>query len=292
MRDEQTWGRVCTSYHRRMFMTVYIDVLIVMNTYISYFTLRAVCRLLHTEVRFQRLAAASVIGGITSLAAVIDTEIPVSLLLKSALTAFIVLTAFGFGNLRLFAVRSFVSIAVSMLICGAAVLIHEFTGSNFIFSANGYVYLNISALVLVISSAVIYGVLTLLRRIFDSADAAAHVTLTIENLGNSAEISALSDSGNFLRDFLTGRPVIICRKDAVKRVLPPYLRGETRDIAGIRLIPMRTASGSAVVAAFRPERITVRLHDADKQLDALVAVSEDAFVNESFDAVVSSKLLK
>ena len=273
-------------------MTVYIDVLIVLNIYITYFTLRAAGRLLHTRIPLRRLTVASVIGGITSLAAVIPAEIPVSLLLKAALTALTVLAAFGFGSFRLFAVRSFVSIAVSMLVCGAAVLIHEFTGSDFIFSANGYVYLNISALVLVISSAVIYGVLSLLRRIFDSADADARVPLTIENLGNSAEISALADSGNFLRDFLTGRPVIICRKDAVARVLPPYLRGETRDVAGIRLIPMQTASGSAVVAAFRPERITVRLRDTDKQLDALVAVSEDAFVNESFDAVVSSKLLK
>ncbi|MBQ9482750.1 MAG: sigma-E processing peptidase SpoIIGA [Ruminiclostridium sp.] len=273
-------------------MTVYIDVLIVMNTYISYFTLRAAGRLLHTEVRFRRLAAASVLGGIMSLAAVLNTDIPVSLLLKAALTTLTVLAAFGFGSFRLFAVRSFVSIAVGMLICGAAVLVHEFTGSDFIFSANGYVYLNVSALVLVISSAVIYGVLSLLRRFFDSADADARVPLTIENLGSSAEINALADSGNFLRDFLTGRPVIICRKDAVANVIPPYLRGETRDVAGIRLIPMQTAAGSAVVAAFRPERITVRLHGADKPLDALIAVSEDAFVNESFDAVISSKLLK
>ena len=273
-------------------MTVYIDVLIVMNTYISYFTLRAAGGMLHTRIPFRRLAAASVIGGITSLAAVLNAGILISLLLKAALTALTVLAAFGFGSVRMFAVRSFVSIAVSMLICGAAVLIHEFTGSNFIFSANGYVYLNVSALVLVISSVVIYGILSVIRRISDSSAVCECVPITIENNGVSAEINALADSGNFLHDFLTGRPVIICRRDAVAQVLPPYLRGETGDITGIRLIPMQTASGSTLTAAFRPERITVRLHEADKQLDALVAVSDDAFANESFDAVVSSKLLR
>ena len=277
-------------------MTVYIDVLIVLNIYITYFTLRAAGRILHTKPELKRLIFASVLGGITSLAALLDAGITGSLLLKAALTAVTVFAAFGFGSVRLFAVRSFVSVAVSMLICGAVVMIHELTGSDFIFSANGYVYMGISALVLVISSAVIYGILSLVRRISDSSAVSERVSVTIENLGNCAKISALADSGNFLRDFLTGRPVIICRSEAVRAVTPPnviaFLGGDTGDMTGIRLVPLNTVSGSSLVAAFRPERLTVRLSGSDKQLDALIGVSHDAFGNEPFDAVISSKLLK
>ncbi|MBO6231178.1 MAG: sigma-E processing peptidase SpoIIGA [Ruminiclostridium sp.] len=275
-------------------MTVYIDVLIILNIYITYFTLRAVSRILHTRITFRRTALASVFGGFASLAAMLGAGMVTSLLLKAALTVITVLAAFGFGSFRLLALRSFVSIAVSMLICGAAVLIHELTGSDIVFSANGYVYMSISALVLVISSAVIYGALSLLRRFTDSPEADERVLLTIEDHGRSTEVAAVADSGNYLRDFLTGRPVIVCRAEAVGQVMPEnaaaYLRGCTDDVSGIRLIPMRTASGGAVIPAFRPGKVTALFRGESITLDALIGVS-GAFENDGFDAVIPAKLL-
>lgn len=275
-------------------MTVYIDVLIVMNIYISYFTLRASARLLHTAIPFGRLAGASVLGGFTSLAALIETGLPAALALRVLLTALMTLTAFGFGSAKLLALRSFVCFAVTMLICGAAVLIHELTGSSIIFPANGYVYVSVSALVLVISSAVIYGALLLLRRIFDSPLTDEPLTLRITNLGNTAELTAIADTGSHLRDFLTGLPVIVCKRSAITSVTPPnvaaYLNGDDSDISGIRLIPAATVTGSALVAAFRPSEI--RAGSGNIRLEALVAASDSIPENESFDAVIPAKLLK
>lgn len=277
-------------------MTVYLDVLTVMNIYISYFTLRAVCRLLHTQTSFRRIAAASVFGGLSSLAALADIGFAGSMLLKALLTALTVLIAFGFVSFRRFAVRTFVCVTISMLICGAAILIHELTGSDMIFSANGYVYLNISALVLVVSSAVIYGVLSLVRRIADSPEADERIRLTVRSGGSTAELEAVCDSGNFLRDFLTGRPVILCRTDAVRGIMPEsaeeFLKGCTGNVSGLRIIPIKTASGSAVAAAFRPDGITAHYRGECKDLDALIGVCRDALTEESFDAVISPKLLK
>ncbi len=277
-------------------MTVYLDVLIVMNIYISYFTLRAAGRLLHTETPFRRTAAASVFGGLSSLAALADIGTAGSFLLKAALTAVTVLIAFGAGSLRLFAVRTFVCVTIGMLICGSAVLIHELTGSDMVFAANGYVCLNISALVLVISSAVIYGVLCFIRRISDSPDADERINLAVSRGGSTVIIEAVCDSGNYLRDFLTGRPVILCREAAVRDILPPgavsFLAGDDRDVRGLRLIPMRTASGSGIAAAFLPDSLTAEYRGEKKKLDALVGVCRDALSAESFDAVMSPKLLK
>lgn len=278
-------------------MIVYIDVLIVINIYITYFTLRAVSGLLHTRLTTSRLAAASAAGGIMSLAALIPVDILPSLALKAALTVLIVLTAFGYGTLRDTALRSVLCITVSMLICGAASLIHGLSGTDFIFSANGYAYMNVSALALVISSAVIYGILTLWRRFSDSSADSGRVELTVKHRGRTAVLSAIADSGNFLRDCFTGRPVILCRAAAADPVLPPnvhaYLeKGGTGDVDGIRLIPMTTASGMSLAAAFMPDSVTVRLRGGRKRLDALIAVSRDALKNEDFDALISTRLLK
>ncbi len=276
-------------------MTVYIDVLIVMNIYISYFILRAVSRMLHTDIPFRRIAAASVFGGMSSLAALCDFGPILSLAVRTLFTVIMVLIAFGTGKAGQTAVRSFLCLCAGMLVCGAAGLIHELTGSALVFAANGYAYIGVSALVLVISSAVIYGIMTLIRRITDSPAADGKIILTIEEHGRKADISAFPDSGNLLRDFLTGRPVILCRKSAVESVIPPgirsYLDGNTDDIAGIRIIPLRTAAGTSVAAAFRPGCVTARYGDTEKRLDALIAVSDVALENESFDAVISPKLL-
>lgn len=277
-------------------MIVYLDVLIVINIYITYFTLRAVARLLHTRPTIFRLAAASVAGGLTSLAALAELTILPSLALKAALTVLIVLIAFGFGRLRDTVLRSALCVTVSMLICGAAALIHEFAGTNFIFSANGYAYMNVSALVLVISSAVIYVILSLWRRFSDSPADSGRIELTVTRGGNTAVLSAIADSGNFMRDFYTGRPVILCREAAAEPVLPPnlcaYLEGCTKDVSGIRLIPMTTATGTALAAAFLPDRVTVSLNGRRKRLDALIAVSRGALENEKFDALIGANLLK
>ncbi|MGN0617766.1 MAG: sigma-E processing peptidase SpoIIGA, partial [Ruminiclostridium sp.] len=55
-------------------MTIYLDVLIIVNIYITYFILKAAARLLHIKYRFFRLAAGSVFGGFSSLAAVLSLD--------------------------------------------------------------------------------------------------------------------------------------------------------------------------------------------------------------------------
>ena len=277
-------------------MIVYIDVLIIINIYMTYFILRAASRMLHTALGFPRIAAASVLGGISAVSAVFVTDVLPSLALKAALTVMTVIAAFGFGSLKALMMRSFFCITAGMLICGAAVMIHELAGTDFIFSANGYLYMDISALVLVISSAVIYGILCIVRRITDAPDGDRRVTLTVEKDGRSAVLSALPDSGNYLSDFLTGRPVVICRASALGGVLPAnaenFLKGDTDDVSGIRLIPMTTAGGSTIAAAFRPDRITAGSGDCKKNIDALIAVAPGALEGESFDAVINSRLLR
>ena len=275
-------------------MTVYVDVLIVINIYITRFTVRAAAALLHTELSPKRAAAASVFGGLCAPAALLTGSFWLSVFMKTLFTVVTVLLAFGFGSMKKLAVRSFLCAAAGMLILGAAELIHE-TGADIVQTANGYVYLDISALVLVAASALIYGVLTVIRRIMYSPEGTEKVRLTIKAGESTAVLSALPDSGNFLRDFLTGKPVILCRRGALEPVLPPnvrcYLSGSTDEVSGIRLIPLSTAAGSAVVPAFRADAVTAALRGEEKRLDVLLAPAPETMENEDFDALVSAKLL-
>ena len=279
-------------------MTVYLDVLIIVNIYITYFILKAAARLLHIKYRFFRLAAGAVFGGFSSLAAVLSLDFFWALLLKTALMLITVLIAFGFGGGSRLLTATALCTGISILICGAALLIRELSGGGIIGAAGGYPYLDISALTLVGATAAVYGAVSLFRRFLDKPTADSRVELIIEYGGNRAEIEAFPDSGNGLCDFLSGTPVIICKAAPLEKLLPENIKklissGEydLNAVKGIRLIPCNTVKGSGFIAAFRPDRITAELGGCKKRINALIGVDKDLFEDEGFDAILNPKIL-
>lgn len=274
-------------------MVIYLDVLIVVNVYITYFTLRASARLLRARLKTRRLILASVFGGISSATAAFSLSFLGALLLKAGLTLLLTLTAFGFSGVRRFLSRFFVVLSVGMLICGTAVLLREWTGSAVFTEAGGYVYLNVSILTLVGATTGAYLLIVLFRRFLDRPAADARLHLKIKNNGKTVVITAFPDSGNNLRDFLTGLPVIVCRAGAVLSVAPEGIEAaKTAPPAGVRLIPYTTVSGGGCIAAFRAEEITVTDEMLrDKAVEALIGIGEREFGEGEFDAVMNPKLL-
>ncbi len=269
-------------------MIIYLDVLVAVNFCITYFSLKACARLLHAGYRLKRLIFSSALGGLSSLSALLTLDFLPSLLLRITLTAIIVLTAFGFGGAYTFALRTIVTAVMGALVCGVTIMLRELTGSTFFNAAGGYPYLDVSVLHLVISTTAVYIIISLYRRVCDKPQKDGMVRLIIEKNGNSAEIFAYIDSGNNLRDFLTGLPVIVCRKDSISRIAPDF----SGNLKGIRIIPFSSVGGNGFVTAFRADSITLCRENGEKtQIEALIGTSDNALKNESFDAVINPKII-
>ncbi len=269
-------------------MVIYLDVLIVINFCITYFSLKAAARLLHAGYRTGRLIAAAVMGGFSSLTALLTLDFLLSFLLKLALTAVITLIAFGWGGFSAFALRTVVTAVAGALVCGVTIMLRELTGSRFFGAAGSYPYLDISVLHLVISTTAVYIIISLYRRISDKPHSGAMIKLTIEKGGNTVQLIAYPDSGNNLRDFLTGLPVIVCRKDKISGIMPDF----SHNPKGVRIIPFSSAGGSGFITAFRADSVTVcRENEQETQIDALIGTKEGLFENESFDAVINPKII-
>lgn len=272
-------------------MTVYIDVLVILNLYITFFVVKAAARLTHTELKTHRAAAASVFGGFAALLSLADVGTAASLLIKVLVITAAAAMAFGFGKQLI--LQSFLCLVISLVLSGTVTMLHELLGTDFLFSLNGSVYMNVSALMLVMSTAAVYGIMTLIRRRLDSAACDETAVLLIEKNGISAEISAFPDSGNVLYDFLSGTPVILCRRSCIEKILPEnikqYLSDGESDMHGIRVLPIRTASGTGTVAAFRPDRITAEYRGQKKDISALIGIS--AVYDGQFEALINPKLL-
>ncbi len=271
---------------------IYLDVLIVVNVYITYFVLKASARLMRFRLATGRLIAASVLGGVSSVTAALGLSFFWAFLLKAGLTLLLTLTAFGFSGVKAFLLRFFTVLAVSMLACGAAVLLREWTDSGILTAAGGYVYLNVSIITLVGASTAAYLLAALLRRILDRPSADARLELKVQNNGKTVVLTAFPDSGNTLCDFLTGLPVIVCSERSVLPVAPEGIQtAQTSPPAGVRLIPYTTIDGGGCIAAFRAEKVTVAGESCPKKaVEALIGVGAEGF-NGDFDAVINPKLL-
>lgn len=107
-------------------------------------------------------------------------------------------------------------------------------------------------------------------------------------LGNRrASLTALVDSGNLLRDAITGLPVIVISRRAAARLmaLPP----EDALLPGMRLMTVRTISGTGLMRILRPDGLRIHLGGAWRAAEALIGLSPDGY--EGFQALVPASLL-
>ena len=128
-----------------------------------------------------------------------------------------------------------------------------------------------------------------------------HVTVEAILFGRRVELSAIVDSGNLLRDPISGRGVIVADRARLSGILPPSLlqgadvqNGALTDwlersptyAARVRLIPASGAFGTGLLVAILPDRLTVTEGRERYEADYLVAISRLGDGERDFDAVV------
>lgn len=106
--------------------------------------------------------------------------------------------------------------------------------------------------------------------------------------GRSVCLSALVDSGNLLRDGITGLPVVVCSQEALSPLLPRMFPGMLPE--GFRYLSVRTAAGSALMPCFRPESLRLLERGGWAPVEALVGLTVDGY--SGFQALVPAVLTR
>lgn len=120
-----------------------------------------------------------------------------------------------------------------------------------------------------------------------SGSAPPCTSVEIRHGGRRLTLTALVDSGNLLRDAVTGLPVmVISRRAAAKLMtLPP----EGMLLPGMRLLSVRTISGTALMTVFRPDSVSILRSGRWQIVRALIGLGPEGY--EGFQALVPSQLL-
>ena len=245
-------------------MTVYIDVLLAVNLYLTFLLLLAAEKLSRTRYGRGRRAAASLLGAVSSLTVLLPpAPWPVLLAGRGGIALAIVFVASGERRWRPLFLQTLFFFAAGALLAGGTLLLALWRPDYFAVRG-GVVYMNLDVWTLLAATTLAYAALWLAGRIRARRGELSRFRLHLSAPGGRVTVSAAVDTGNSLREPFSGAPAAVARYGAVERALPPEVRenvpallsGVPLDrlppMKGIRLIPGRTVNGSALLPAYGP----------------------------------------
>lgn len=269
-------------------MTVYADILILINTYVDFFILLASSALLRSRARLWRMLLAAFCGGVGSLIILIpqNSEL-LSSLIQLLLAAIIVVVAFGFSRPIVFLKRLTVFFCTSMLFSGAVYCIWLAFKPERLIINNSVIYFDVSAVGLIIASAAIYGMIMLVRFInggFGKKER-RFVDLSVTHNGVNAKCNCLLDTGNMLRDCFSDMPVAVVDSNISNKLGIDFSNPDESEIKRnkIRFIPFNTIGEEGLMPVFKPDGLLIDGKAAD---GVLIGISSRRFDSE-YDAVAN-----
>ena len=201
---------------------IYIDSVFLLNVLMDALVLLATAQLSGIPARRGRCFFASVLGGCYSAAVFLPGgEVLASWPGKAAAGILMVLTAFGGERHILRIILLFFAVSCGM--AGCVMALGAVSGG--VPMENGVLYTNVDAGVLLVVSGAAYGVLTVVFR----ASAGKRlrgllIPVTLAWDDRRVHLTVLCDTGNTLRDPVTGRTVLIAESIRVRELFPPSLR--------------------------------------------------------------------
>lgn len=282
-------------------MTVYADVLFLVNFSLDYVTLYITGRLMSHSSSALRMTAAAAAGATFAVSALVfDMKGAFYVLSSAAVTFLMCVCAYKRAGLVGYLISSILLFSVGTAIGGAVSAICSLgAGYRGALEADR----NGDATVFAVAAAA-----TLLTAISVKAAKKRCITdkrlvrLTID--GGSLTLDALADSGSFVKDPLSGYPVLIVRADAIKAILPVAVyeaaknestdvtKLEARDMARVRMIPVSGVSGNSILLGYRPDSASVEMKNGHfREISCFLALSHEKNRFGGCDAIIPSELI-
>ena len=288
--------------------TVYADILFLINFSMDYLCFYITSRLLHRKLPKVRTFLASVAGGLYSVLILIaDFVSPLRLICDIAAGFLMCAAVFAEKELKIgkIALHSLAYVGVSSALGGIMTAIFNMMNTlgfaNALESGGGdgmpvWIFAALSA---------ISGFATLRGgRFLRQKQSERSADVEIELDGKKVKLTALCDSGNLVRDPISGKCIVVTDLCSVSPALPPEMLDAVRKndmsaieslprehVRKIRFVPSRTATGSGMLYAIKPDRLTVTVCGVSQSVDALFAPVTLGASAGGFQALLPPELL-
>lgn len=281
-------------------MTVYADVLLIINLFVNYLLLLCSAGIMKNPASRLRILLGAAAGSIYGLVIFLP---PMPVLLEWSVrifaTVLIVLCTFGYGNIRKYLRCFFTFLAISMAFGGMMQVLWMTMSPVGMVYGNGAYYFDIDIVVLAVSSVVCFAAVSAVSKIIERrAPKECLAVLTVYCSNEYVKLNALIDTGNSLRENFSGYSVCVAEKSAVEKILPPavseYLNGKNPDSSdsSFRLIVHSTVSGTGMMPAFRPDYAVIKTVNKNVMTDKIyIAVTENIIAKGEYEAILNPDLL-
>ena len=260
---------------------IYIDVLFVVNFFITFFLLLVTTKFSKRSDKLWRTVLASFIGGIYSLVILWDNlNFALSIFGKLAAACIMILIAYKFTGIKAYIKEVVIFFFVNLLFVGIMVGLWLIFKPKGVVINNSTVYFNISARVLLISAFIAYVISAVIIRIYNNKTARKELySVTVFKNEHKIRFFAFADSGNNLKEPFSDFPVIVAEKKLFDNI-------ECR-----RLIPFSTIGGEGVLAAFKPDKVEISSSLGNAEInDVYIALSDNVKKGE-YQGILNPKLL-
>lgn len=227
-------------------MEVYLDLVMILNFLVDFFLLLGTNRLSGFPASAKRCALAALLGAVYSGGCLLPGfRFLSSTLWRIVSLALIAVIAFGFD--RSAVKRGGVFVLLSMAMGGIALS----------FGRGDFLVLILAAVVCWLLCRVAFG---------DTVGGREYVPITLSYGGNTASLVALRDSGNTLRDPITGEQVLIIAGNIAEKLTglteeqlrTPLETLAQRPVPGLRLVPYRAVGSSGgMLLALRFDNVKI-----------------------------------
>ncbi|MBQ7383811.1 MAG: sigma-E processing peptidase SpoIIGA [Clostridia bacterium] len=288
-----------------MGQTVYVDLLFLINFSMDFLCFFLCAKLLGRKLSLGRAFLSSAIGGIYANAALfISVGKLLSLLIDLLVCAVMCAVAFyKRGKVRSLPLYILVYFAISMALGGFMTAIFNLLNRAELpleqGSSDGISVWMFALLAAVSALITLFG-----GRFFRKKAGQRNADIEITYRGKRVKLRGMSDSGNLLREPISGKPCIIADIGALEPIIPRRLTNAARkkdahalgdipreDAKNIRIVPIKTAGGEGILFALRADTVTLDSGKGAECVDALVALSDISGSADGNEALIPSELL-
>ena len=275
---------------------LYADVLFIINFGMDLITIWLSFLIVHESTSTLRLIISSVIGGLYGVITVVFDfngilSVTASILISLIMVLISSRSRLTFGK---YVKYTFILWGVGALLGGVTSLIVRFGKGN----ENTFKTHNAPFFVLALAGLIS----SLIIKAFSSRSAVESCIAKISIFGSSVETKMLTDSGNLVKEPISGAPVIFVKKKLFDAQLVDHIDlfcGKLSDVVHLppdlkrrlRLVKVERAGDSAVLPAFIPDEVELRYKKQHKKVSCVI-VFENIDDYAGFDGIVPAVLLK
>lgn len=296
-------------------MTIYLDVILMENLCMNYIILFATGLICKQNIKQFRIITSSMLGGLYAILSFIPIlEIYSNLICKIIISITMVYIAFNPKNFKILIKQLILFYLVSFAFGGSAFFLLYFIRPQDILIRNGYLTGTYPLKIALLGGIVGFIIVNIAFKIVKSKISKKDMFCDIDIFFNekSKTIKAMIDTGNLLKDPISGNPVIVVEKQELEELIPKkiidnintILNGENKKITDndninylskFRVIPFSSlGKQNGMLLGFLADKIIVKQEEKESTLNQIIVGIYDKYLtkNGAYTGLVGLDILE